>query len=404
MADGEHPRLILHNFLPLDLCKELEFIHKSCCTVGYRPNVFSTTLSHLIATNCAPLIMPIIPIRERLREKAEEYFGCQYELFVEFTGLISWCRGASIGWHSDDNRPYLKQRDFAAVCYLNSYDADFKGGIFHFKDGEPADIVPMAGDVIMYTADDRNIHSVDEITEGERITLTLWFSRDASYDEDPKLISSLSPDLLGVADSKLHSYIPMPGSINMYWFPPDEASSFLSGFDIRCGRLHVLGFDIYPCQEIYHLSAIIDSSYNLLELLSGPLLIARESKMFEPQFLNIMHALQMVQFYLWKFSNLKTKVEGTSPNITPTSQTQKAEIDRLKSVFLKDLQLVERFFDHSKPMKDMEYEFDWDNFSAAVLEWECYVVKLQKELVLHLPHWKTNESIFCVTLGGDLED
>uniref|UniRef100_M1C332 Oxidoreductase n=1 Tax=Solanum tuberosum TaxID=4113 RepID=M1C332_SOLTU len=145
MADSEHPRLILHNFLPLDLCKELEFIHKSCCTVGYRPNVFSTTLSHLIATNCAPLIMPIIPIREKLREKAEEYFGCQYELFVEFTGLISWCRGASIGWHSDDNRPYLKQRDFAAVCYLNSYDADFKGGIFHFKDGEPADIVPMAG-------------------------------------------------------------------------------------------------------------------------------------------------------------------------------------------------------------------------------------------------------------------
>lgn len=346
--------------------------------------------------------MPIIPIRERLREKAEEYFGCQYELFVEFTGLISWCRGASIGWHSDDNRPYLKQRDFAAVCYLNSYDADFKGGIFHFKDGEPADIVPMTGDVIMYTADDRNIHSVDEITEGERITLTLWFSRDASYDEDPKLISSLSPDLLGVAESKLHSYIPVPGSINMYWFPPDKASSFSSGFDIRCGRLRVLGFDIYPFQKTFHLSES-ESSYNLLELLSGPLLIARESKMFEPQFLNIMHALQMVQFYLWKFSNLKTKVEGTSPNITPTSQTQKTEIDHLKSVFLKDLQLAERFFGHSKTIKDMEYEFDWDTFSAAVLEWECYVLKLQKELVLHLPHWKTNQSIFFVELG-DLED
>ncbi|KAK6802271.1 hypothetical protein RDI58_000051 [Solanum bulbocastanum] len=255
----------------------------------------------------------------------------------------------------------------------------------------------MAGDVIMYTADDRNIHSVDEITEGERVTLTLWFSRDASYDEDPKLISSLSPDLLGVADSKLHSYIPAPGSINMYWFPPDKASSFLSGFDIRCGRLHVLGFDIYPFQETFHLSES-ESSYNLLELLSGPLLIARDSKMFEPQFLNIMHALQMVQFYLWRFPNLKTKVEGTSPNITPTSQTQKTEIDHLKSVFLKDLQLAECFFGHSKPMKDMEYEFDWDTFSAAVLEWECYVLKLQKELVLHLPHWKTNESIFCVTL------
>ncbi|CAK9176620.1 unnamed protein product [Ilex paraguariensis] len=88
MADTEHPRLILHNFLSPDLCKELEFIHKSCCTVGYRPSVFSTTLSHLIATNCAQLIMPIVPIRERIKEKVEEFFGCEYELVVEFTGLI----------------------------------------------------------------------------------------------------------------------------------------------------------------------------------------------------------------------------------------------------------------------------------------------------------------------------
>ncbi|XP_070019187.1 uncharacterized protein [Nicotiana sylvestris] len=379
MADSEHPRLILHNFLPLDLCKELEFIHKSCCTVGYRPNVLSTTLSHLIATNSAHFILPIIPIRERLREKAEEYFGCQYELFVEFTGLISWCRGASIGWHSDDNRPYLKQRDFAAVCYLNSYDADFKGGIFHFKDGEPADIVPMAGDVIMYTADDQNIHSVDEITEGERITLTLWFSRDVSHDEDSKLISSLSRALLGVGDRKLLSYLPVPGSINMYWFPPDEASSFLSGFDIRCGRLHVLGFDIHQFQKTSHLSAS-DSSYNF-ELLSGPLLLARENELFETQFLNIMHALQLVQFYHWKFSSLKTKVEGSTPTPTPTptpnvipiSSNQKTEIGHLRSAFLKDLQLAEGFFGNSRPIK--------------------------KELLLHLPHWRTNQSIFCVPLG-----
>lgn len=121
MAEMEHPRLILHNFLSLDLCKELEFIHKSCCTVGYRPNVFSTTLSHLIATNCSHLIMPLVPIRERLREKVEEYFGCDFELVIEFTGLISWTKGAGIGWHSDDNRSYLKQRDFAAGSLLLEY-------------------------------------------------------------------------------------------------------------------------------------------------------------------------------------------------------------------------------------------------------------------------------------------
>jgi len=32
-----------------------------------------------------------------------------------------------------------------AVCYLNSFEEDFRGGIFHFQDGEPANFVPMSG-------------------------------------------------------------------------------------------------------------------------------------------------------------------------------------------------------------------------------------------------------------------
>ncbi|KAK4786444.1 hypothetical protein SAY86_003133 [Trapa natans] len=69
--------------------QELEFILKSSSTVGYRPHVFSTTLSHLIATNCPQLILPLVPIREMLKEKVEEFFGCDFELCIEFTGLIS---------------------------------------------------------------------------------------------------------------------------------------------------------------------------------------------------------------------------------------------------------------------------------------------------------------------------
>ncbi|KAF3944520.1 hypothetical protein CMV_029021 [Castanea mollissima] len=133
--------------------------------------------------------------RETLKDKVEDFFDCQFDLFIEFTGLISWTSGASIGWHSDDNRPYLKQRDFTAVCYLNSYGGDFKGGLFHFKDGEPTTIKPLAGDVAIFTADSSNIHSVDEIADGERLTLTLWFSRDASHDEDARLVSLLSQSL-----------------------------------------------------------------------------------------------------------------------------------------------------------------------------------------------------------------
>lgn len=36
----------------------------------------------------------------------------------QFSSYISWSRGSSIGWHSDDNRPYLKQRHFAVCIQL----------------------------------------------------------------------------------------------------------------------------------------------------------------------------------------------------------------------------------------------------------------------------------------------
>ena len=43
-------------------------------------------------------------------ELVEATFGCECELFVEFTGLLSWKAGASIDWHHDANRDYLQVR------------------------------------------------------------------------------------------------------------------------------------------------------------------------------------------------------------------------------------------------------------------------------------------------------
>ncbi|KAJ4848926.1 hypothetical protein Tsubulata_036674 [Turnera subulata] len=270
-------RYLLRQFLSPEECKELEFIHKSNSTIGYRSNVFSTTLSHLIATHSPHFLLPFV----------EELFGCQFQLCIEFTGLIrgikiiiSWCRGGSIEWHSDDNRPYLKQRHFTAVCYLNSYGKDFKGGLFHFQDGEPTTVVPMAGDVSIYTADDRNIHSVDEIIEGERLTLALWFTRNGDHDEDAKLISLLSNDMF---HSSINVPKPFPGSDNMYWFSGDAMSDQKSGFDIRWARIIMLGFDIYSSQEK-------SSSLDLME----PLQLARESELYELKFVNSLHALQVI--------------------------------------------------------------------------------------------------------------
>ncbi|KAJ4961551.1 hypothetical protein NE237_021461 [Protea cynaroides] len=396
-TDAEHPRLILHNFLSLDLCRELEFIHKSCCTVGYRPNVFSTTLSHLIATNSAHLILPFISIRERLKEKAEEFFGCEYQLFVEFTGLISWSKGASIGWHSDDNRSYLKQRDFAAVCYLNNHGEDFNGGLFQFQDGKPTTVVPVAGDVIMYTADSRNIHSVHEIMDGERLTLTLWFSRDSSHDEDAKLISLLSQSLSNNFVDEPILHLPLPAPNNMYWFSPDQGSQCQSGFDIRLARAHVLGYTFYSFHD-----QLLDTSQNLSEWLMSPLRLAMEDELFYKEFVNSLHALQVLQFCCWKVSELReTEVGRAITNVVPLSQSLQEKSSGWK-LTLGDHQLAETVFRSLSNYEDSKPAFGWADLHAAVFAWENYTCKLRKELLIRYPYWRTYQSIFFVPLV-DLE-
>uniref|UniRef100_A0A061SF70 Uncharacterized protein n=1 Tax=Tetraselmis sp. GSL018 TaxID=582737 RepID=A0A061SF70_9CHLO len=37
------------------------------------------------------------------------------ELVPEFTSLIEWGPGSSIGWHHDANRPYLRRRDYTGA-------------------------------------------------------------------------------------------------------------------------------------------------------------------------------------------------------------------------------------------------------------------------------------------------
>ncbi|KAK7319158.1 hypothetical protein RJT34_03876 [Clitoria ternatea] len=388
--EPQHPRFFIPSFLSLQECKELEFIHKSSSTVGYRPNVFSTTLSHLIATNSSHLIIPFIPIRERLKDKLEEFFKCEFELFIEFTGLISWSSGASIGWHSDDNRPYLKQRHFSVVSYLNTYEKDFGGGLFHFQDGEPTSIIPTAGDVVMYTADERNIHSVDEITKGERLTLALWFSRDGSCDEDKKLISLLSQHLLhqNMADS----YLPLPASSNMYWFSHDQASDNQIGFNICWARLHVLGYDIYISQDS-------SCEFEVSELLVKPVRLVRGNELLDQEFVNILHALQVVHFYCWKGSASLTKVSNIDSKVVELTDIQREKISGLNSLLLNDGAFASRVFSGMSSKENGRICFEWTGILAAVAAWEDYVLKLSKQIHLQLPYWRMHESIYNEQLG-----
>ncbi|KAL4638020.1 hypothetical protein ACB092_03G121000 [Castanea dentata] len=227
-------------------------------------------------------------------------------------------------------------------------------------------------DVAIYTADSSNIHSVDEITDGERLTLTLWFSRDASHDEDAKLVSLLSQSLSHFNEPG--PCLPLPASSNMYWFSPGQSSYQQLGFDICWARLHVLGFD--------------------------PLQLARGNELFDQEFVNILHALQVVQYYCWKASTLQTsKIQRDTGKVVELSQSQMEKINRLNPVFSKDNQLAETVL-NCMTCKSRQHFLDWANFASSVSLWRDYASKLHEELVRSLPFWKTHQSIFGVQFNG----
>ncbi|EEC74838.1 hypothetical protein OsI_10685 [Oryza sativa Indica Group] len=386
-AAGEHLRFHLRGFLSPETCKELEFVHRSCGTAGYRPSVVSTSLPHLAATGCGHLLLPFVPVRERLRDAVESAFSCHFDLFIEFTGLISWCKGASIGWHSDDNKPYLRQRAFTAVCYLNDHGKDYKGGILQFQDGEPSFITPVAGDVVIYTADNSNTHCVDEVTEGERLTLTLWFTRDSAYDEDPKLLSFLSQTSLNYEPVHQSSYIPLPASDIMYWFAYDH-----SGFDVRCARVHILGFSFHSSIDEDNKS-VAPAEDDPIELLGKPVRLGRGDDVFDKVFANGLHALQVVQFYYWKAPELSAKRKQTSGGsgtvCCPVSQSRGTKLPLPCNHGLE--QTI--FGSH----KNVEIDFEWSDFELAVSMWENYSEELQRKLLTFLPYWLSSEAIFIVS-------
>ncbi|KAL7000748.1 procollagen-proline 3-dioxygenase [Sarracenia purpurea var. burkii] len=179
----------------------------------------------------------------------------------------------------------------------------------------------------------------------------------------------------------------------MYWFPPEQASTYESGFDICFARIHALGYDLYSPQDKRCFSAL-DSSDDLSETLMEPLQLVREDELFEEEFVNVLHVLQVVQFYSWKASELQMTEHGRKIKVVPLSQSQREEVNNLKRAALKDEQLAETLFGITTGDNCNRHSFNWDHFSAAVTEWEAYCEKASKQLLLSLPYWRTHQSIF----------
>lgn len=130
-----------------------------------------------------------------------------------------------------------------------------------------------------------------QVTEGERLTLTLWFTRDSAYDEDPKLLSFLSQTSLNYEPVHQSSYIPLPASDIMYWFAYDH-----SGFDVRCARVHILGFSFHSSIDEDNKS-VAPAEDDPIELLGKPVRLGRGDDVFDKVFANGLHALQVSTYF-----------------------------------------------------------------------------------------------------------
>jgi hypothetical protein len=183
-------RSVTPGVLSPEECVELTFVHRSLSAAGYSPHLWTSKLSDIAYSEPA-LLLPLVAARDKVAAAAERALGHPYELCIEFTGLVSWTTGASINWHHDSNRPYLEQRHATAVAYLNGPGEEFGGGVLEFRDGDPQSVSPESGSMVAFLADESNTHRVSEVTHGERLTLTLWFTLLPEHSEDAKVLRLL---------------------------------------------------------------------------------------------------------------------------------------------------------------------------------------------------------------------
>ncbi|CAJ1417520.1 unnamed protein product [Effrenium voratum] len=168
--------------LPPELCKELLLQHVACAVPGYRPGCSASTLL------CAPRWAwpALLRARDILRDAAEDLFGDF--LWPETTVTVAWFPGSGLPLHADNGRSYLAQRHVSAVCWLGAQGEDFQGGDFFFAEGPT--LRPQAGHGVIFSSEE--LHGLKEVTQGMRVALNVWFTRDPAAAEDPRLLRRIS--------------------------------------------------------------------------------------------------------------------------------------------------------------------------------------------------------------------
>ena len=88
-------------------------------------------------------------------------------------------------------------------------------------------MVPRAGTVVAYFAGQENTHRVRQVESGRRVTLAMWFTADAAWCEDSRLLEAFG-ELPGQRAAPI----------------PSEMFLAEDGVDSRLERLSALGFEV----------------------------------------------------------------------------------------------------------------------------------------------------------------
>lgn len=104
--------------------------------------------------------------------------------FPDNTELTRWESGRDMTPHSDNSWPDGDQKDhptsfrtWSAIYYIND---DYEGGEIYFP-GLDWHFKPEANTLLIFPSNEKYIHGVNKITEGERYTFAIWYTQDFRY-------------------------------------------------------------------------------------------------------------------------------------------------------------------------------------------------------------------------------
>lgn len=125
-----------------------------------------------------------------------QFFHIQHDLHPCRVGLSRWYEGTRMSLHSDvrydpDSKadkkglPYLAPGlDYACMLYLND---DFEGGELYFQEdffdaSRGREVVQMRANLLVcFQSTMEGWHGVREVTRGERMVLTMWFTNELRF-------------------------------------------------------------------------------------------------------------------------------------------------------------------------------------------------------------------------------